>query len=169
MCLKTPFSVINPVNGKDTPIYVTDFTSFNINKNISFVSFLDETQKTFMKFNNIVFSHNENSPLLKEELLTKDTYYNLCDWGISRQRYWGTPIPLINCDSCGTLPEKKKIYVLLPNDVEFNGNGNPILTSMTWIDVKCYRCNGWAKRETDTLDTFLSLVDILWDTPLQLN
>ncbi|WP_322901397.1 class I tRNA ligase family protein [Mycoplasmopsis felis] len=171
LCLKTPFSVINPVNGKDTPIYVTDFTSFNINKNISFVSFLDETQKTFMKFNNIVFSHNENSPLLKEELLTKDTYYNLCDWGISRQRYWGTPIPLINCDSCGTLPEKKEnLPVLLPNDVEFNGNGNPILTSKTWLDVKCYRCNGSAKRETDTLDTFFesSWYFMRYTTPTQL-
>ncbi|RLE45433.1 leucine--tRNA ligase [Candidatus Woesearchaeota archaeon] len=86
--------------------------------------------------------------------------YKLRDWLISRQRYWGTPIPIIYCDKCGIVPEKEEnLPITLPTDVEFTGEGNPILTSKTFIDCKCPKCGGKARRETDTMDTF---VDSSW-------
>ncbi len=81
--------------------------------------------------------------------------YRLRDWGISRQRYWGTPIPFIHCDKCGVAPEKKEnLPVLLPEDVVIDGSGNPLEKHSGFIKCKCPKCGGEARRETDTLDTF---------------
>lgn len=85
------------------------------------------------------------------------TNYKLRDWLISRQRYWGTPIPMIECEDCGWVPEKEEnLPVLLPTDVVFTGKGeSPIATSKTFGSCKCPKCGKDAKREVDTMDTFL--------------
>lgn len=87
----------------------------------------------------------------------KTVNYRLRDWLISRQRYWGTPIPMINCPKCGWVPEKEEnLPILLPKDVEFTGKGeSPLATSKDFANCKCPVCGGEAKRELDTMDTFL--------------
>ncbi len=91
---------------------------------------------------------------------TAETQYRLRDWGVSRQRYWGTPIPFIHCELCGVVPvPKKQLPVVLPEDVDFQTPGNPLLRHPTWKHVDCPKCGKPATRETDTLDTF---VDSSW-------
>ncbi|OAM73365.1 leucine--tRNA ligase [Devosia elaeis] len=86
--------------------------------------------------------------------------YRLRDWGLSRQRYWGAPIPIIHCETCGTIPvPKKDLPVVLPADVSFDKPGNALDHHPTWKHVNCPQCGGAARRETDTMDTF---VDSSW-------
>ncbi|MFD0858997.1 leucine--tRNA ligase [Roseovarius aquimarinus] len=88
------------------------------------------------------------------------TKFRLRDWGLSRQRYWGCPIPVVHCDTCGVVPEKKEnLPIRLPDDVTFDVPGNPLDRHPTWRDAPCPKCGAAARRETDTMDTF---VDSSW-------
>ncbi|QXM05910.1 leucine--tRNA ligase [Crassaminicella indica] len=99
--------------------------------------------------------------LEKEGLGKKTINFRLRDWLISRQRYWGTPIPIVNCKDCGSVPvDEKDLPVMLPTDVVFSGKGeSPLTTSKEFIHTKCPKCGKDATRETDTMDTF---VDSSW-------
>ncbi|MGL4687484.1 MAG: leucine--tRNA ligase [Fusobacteriaceae bacterium] len=90
----------------------------------------------------------------------RTTKYRLKDWGVSRQRYWGTPIPAVYCDSCGVVMEKdENLPIELPKDVSFNGVGNPLTTAESFKNVPCPKCGKPSRRDTDTMDTF---VDSSW-------
>jgi leucyl-tRNA synthetase len=90
----------------------------------------------------------------------REINFRLRDWGISRQRYWGCPIPIIHCERCGIVPvPERDLPVTLPEDVDFGRPGNPLARHPTWKNVACPKCGGAAARETDTMDTF---VDSSW-------
>ncbi|MGI4982664.1 MAG: leucine--tRNA ligase, partial [Janthinobacterium lividum] len=98
--------------------------------------------------------------LAASKLGEKQTTWRLRDWGISRQRYWGTPIPIIHCDACGDVPvPEDQLPVILPEDLVPDGSGNPLAKSAAFVNTTCPTCGAAAKRETDTMDTF---VDSSW-------
>ncbi len=94
--------------------------------------------------------------LSEKEIGGKTISYRLRDWLVSRQRYWGCPIPMVYCSTCGTVPvPKEQLPVLLPESVIFNGKDNPLTTNEEFLNTTCPKCGGHAKRETDTMDTFI--------------
>jgi len=98
--------------------------------------------------------------LEQRQLGRKRVQWRLREWGISRQRYWGCPIPLIHCERCGTVPvPDEQLPVLLPEGLVPDGSGNPLLRDAAFLHCSCPRCQGPARRETDTMDTF---VDSSW-------
>ena len=104
---------------------------------------------------NSIVKHLENLKIGKTR-----TNFRLRDWGISRQRYWGCPIPVIHCESCGVVPEdRQNLPVLLPKNVDFSTPGNPLNKNLDWRQVDCPKCGRQSLRETDTMDTF---VDSSW-------
>lgn len=97
--------------------------------------------------------------------------YRLRDWGVSRQRYWGAPIPMVHCESCGIVPEKiENLPIILPEDVVIDGEGNPLDKHPTWNKCQCPRCGKQAIRESDTMDTFIqsSWYFLRYTTPREL-
>ncbi|CAN7176664.1 leucine--tRNA ligase [Pararhizobium sp. LjRoot235] len=107
-----------------------------------------------------VASTLENTTIGNAPQAERKVNFRLRDWGISRQRYWGCPIPVIHCDDCGVLPvPKTDLPVKLPDDVTFDKPGNPLDRHPTWRHVSCPQCGKNARRETDTMDTF---VDSSW-------
>ena len=98
-----------------------------------------------------IIEHFEKNNLGKRKI-----NYKLRDWGISRQRYWGAPIPFVHCEDCGIVPEKlENLPIALPEDVNITGEGNPLDTHPTWKHCSCPKCGKDSIRETDTLDTFV--------------
>jgi len=107
-----------------------------------------------------VASRLEKETLDGKPVAKRKVNFRLRDWGVSRQRYWGCPIPMIHCDTCGVVPvPKEELPVKLPDDVDFDRPGNPLDRHPTWRHVKCPQCGADARRETDTMDTF---VDSSW-------
>lgn len=95
--------------------------------------------------------------LEKKKIGKKTVNFKLRDWLISRQRFWGTPIPMIYCDKCGAVPvPEKDLPVVLPEDIKFTSEKNPLINDKKFTEVKCPKCNGLARRETDTMDTFVN-------------
>lgn len=140
--------VIVPENAQDKDITLTQaYTDSGIMVNSGSFDGMDST-----KGKTAVINYAENEGFGKARI-----QYRLRDWLISRQRYWGCPIPVIHCPSCGTVPVlDTDLPVKLPEDVEFSGRGaSPLAKLDTWINVSCPSCGEPAKRETDTMDTFI--------------
>jgi leucyl-tRNA synthetase len=116
---------------------------------------------SFLNGKSVEDAKNEVAERLgKRNMGEKKTTFRLRDWGVSRQRYWGCPIPMIHCAKCGIVPvPDKDLPVQLPKDVSFDKPGNPLDLHPSWKHVKCPTCGGKATRETDTCDTF---VDSSW-------
>ena len=189
---------INPVNGREVPIYISDYVlmgygtgaimavpahderdfEFAVKFGLDIIPVVDpgnpdidvnNLKEAFVAEGTMInsgkFDGMNNREAIKKviewveaEGIGKATVnYRLRDWLISRQRYWGTPIPMIHCEHCGWVPEKEEnLPVMLPTDIEFTGKGeSPIATSKTFVDTVCPVCGAPARREIDTMDTFL--------------
>ena len=173
--------VIHPLTKEKIPVWVANFVLADYGsgavmsvpahdeRDSEFASKYNLEKKSVISENNILENSEQFSNLSteiakekiidyfeKENLGKAVINFRLRDWGISRQRYWGAPIPLIHCSDCGTVPEKKSnLPVALPEDVEITGEGNPLETHPNWKNTTCPKCGKDAVRETDTLDTFI--------------
>ena len=138
---------VQPAEGFDGEAFLEDGPA--INSDFLNGLFVDDAKKKIIKW-------------LEEKKIGKSTInYRLRDWLISRQRYWGTPIPIIHCEKCGEVPvPEDQLPVVLPYDVNFKPDGgSPLASKEEFVNVKCPKCNGNAKRDVDTMDTF---VDSSW-------
>ena len=178
--------VINPVNGKKVPVWIANYVladygtgaimavpahddrdrEFAEKYNLDIIPVIDEDNNMINseEFNGMASSEAFDKiveKLAKENRGKKTVNYRLRDWLLSRQRYWGCPIPVVYCDDCGIVPvDKKDLPVLLPTDVEFTGKGeSPLTTSKEFATTACPHCGKQARREVDTMDTF---VDSSW-------
>jgi leucyl-tRNA synthetase len=150
----TGFYAINPYTKKEIPIWVADYVLMSYGTGaIMAVPSADKRDKEFAeKFNlPIIKTTCKSAPVGK-----KTNTYHIHDWSISRQRYWGTPVPMIHCEKCGIVPvPEKDLPVELPYEVDFTPHGKPPLASNeAWLNVPCPKCGGQAKRDAETLDTF---------------
>jgi leucyl-tRNA synthetase len=142
-------TVVVPADGAEPPASGR-FTDYGVTVNSGTYSGLDSAQAI-----------TAIAAALKAQGLGQPrVQWRLRDWGISRQRYWGCPIPLIHCPACGTVPvPDEQLPVVLPEDLVPDGTGNPLTRSKAFLQCECPRCGGTARRETDTMDTF---VDSSW-------
>lgn len=177
---KLNLRAIHPYTGEAVNIFVTDYVlsdygtgcvygcpghdmrdeMFAKNNNLPIVPIIADGMMTNAGFLTGQKS-TDASKLALDDMLSKNialphTCYKLRDWGISRKRYWGCPIPIIYCDKCGTVAlTKAQLPVTLPEDVTFAELGNPLERHPTWKHTTCHQCNGPAIRETETMDTFI--------------
>jgi leucyl-tRNA synthetase len=154
--MDTGLKAIHPITGKVIPIWSANFVLMEYGSGaVMAVPANDERDaefaaKYFLPVNPVV------EPPHGEPKGKRVVNYRLRDWSVSRQRYWGTPIPMIYCDHCGTVPvPSEQLPVHLPEDVDFDGEGSPIKRMSSFYETPCPTCNGPAKRETDTFDTFI--------------
>lgn len=171
-------TAVHPFTGKHLPIYVANFVvmdygtgalfgcpahderdhEFAIKYELPIILVIDDQDKIIDSefLNGMTIQQGQKSVIdrLEKEGKGEGTIqFRLRDWGISRQRYWGCPVPMVHCPTCGTVPETR-LPVTLPDDVTFDKPGNPLDHHPTWKNATCPVCNEKAQRETDTLDTF---------------
>ncbi|MEK7579828.1 MAG: class I tRNA ligase family protein [Patescibacteria group bacterium] len=159
----------NPATKEKIPIWISDFVLPHYGTGaIMAVPAYDERDLEFaekfgLPVRKIDLDDKILSELEKRGLAERKTSYRLHDWIISRQRYWGAPIPMIYCQKCGIIPVREKdLPVLLPKIKDYKPSGtgeSPLAEVKDWVNVKCWKCSGPARRETDTMDTF---VDSAW-------
>lgn len=146
--------VKNPVTRKNIPVWVADYVLASYGTGaIMAVPAEDERDRDFaQKFNLSIIKTSLNARPQGE----KKSIYHIRDWSVSRQRYWGTPVPVMHCPECGTVPVlARDLPVELPYEVDFTPHGKPPLaTNEKWLNVKCPHCGKDAKRDAETLDTF---------------
>ncbi|MDA9171425.1 leucine--tRNA ligase [Alphaproteobacteria bacterium] len=148
------FDFANKYNINIIPV-VHDETSIN-NAKLPYTGDGVHINSDFLNGLNISDAINECTNKLQElKLGEKTTTYRIRDWGVSRQRYWGCPIPIVFCPTCGEVPvPEEQLPIILPTDISFNKPGNPLENHPTWKNTNCPKCNQLAIRETDTFDTF---------------
>ncbi len=178
--------VINPLNGNKVPLWIANYVladygtgavmavpahderdaEFAAKYNLDVAQVIDEDEKMINsgEFDGLEVSKGFEGIVNKIEEIKvgkKTVNYRLRDWLLSRQRYWGCPIPVVYCEECGLVPEKKEnLPILLPTDIEFTGKGeSPLTTSKEFMNATCPCCGKPARREVDTMDTF---VDSSW-------
>lgn len=154
LALKLPIKAVAKYADKSYEVYVSDFISLgNNNRAMLIDTRLLKSHAEFAQLNNI--NLNTTPAIINQKALVASKQMNLQDWGISRQRYWGAPIPMVHCPKCGIVPEKEEnLPIVLPRKVVFTGMGNPLLTNKAWLKTTCPKCGSKATRETDTFDTF---------------
>ena len=142
-------------DGRRIPVYVADYVLDYGTGAVMGVPNADERDAKFAKDHGIQVLHCEyeaKDEFVRKYNLQPITQYKIKDWCISRQRSWGCPIPIIYCDKCGVVEENDDIE--LPTNLDFTKNGNPLNHCEEFVNVKCPKCHGHARRETDTMDTF---------------
>ncbi|OGC06597.1 leucine--tRNA ligase [candidate division WOR-1 bacterium RIFCSPLOWO2_02_FULL_46_20] len=146
---------INPANNEEIPIWISDYVLMEYGTGaVMAVPAHDQRDFEFAKTHNLPIKHAEP---FTGEIGKQKVNYRLRDWLISRQRYWGAPIPIIYCEKCGIVPvPEKDLPVKLPKNVKLTGKGaSPLAQVKEFVETKCPRCKAKARRETDTMDTFI--------------